>query len=132
MEREIKFKRVFQHEETGVIITTEWGRINVNNISVYDFSSFKSPSTMSRYYPIADVQFTGFCDKNNEEIYEGDIVKFIDRVTIPNKPEECITEVFWWDVMACFALKNTHTEFNFTIVDEMEVIGNIYENPELL
>ena len=76
-------------------------------------------------------QFTGQLDKNGKEIYESDMVKFIDNTTNPEKPIECITEVFWWGVMSCFALKNTHHEFNFTTVDEMEIIGNIHENPEL-
>ena len=78
------------------------------------------------------MQFTGLMDKNGKEIYEGDIVRFIDDVTIPSKPDEVITEVFWWDVMACFSMKNTYMELNFTTVDEIEVIGNIYQNPELL
>jgi len=77
-------------------------------------------------------QFVGLLDCKGKEIYEGDIVKFIDDTTIPNSPTECITDVFWWDVMACFSLRNTFHELNFMTCPHMEVIGNIHQNPELL
>ena len=78
------------------------------------------------------MQFTGLTDKNGKEIWEGDVVRFIDDVTIPNKPCEVITEVFWWNEMGCYSMKNTYMELNFTTTDEIEVIGNIFENPELI
>ncbi len=78
------------------------------------------------------MQFAGLLDKNGKEIYESDIVMFVDNTTLPETPTECITVVFWWEEMACFSLKNTYHEFNFTTSSDMEVIGNIYETPELL
>ena len=78
------------------------------------------------------MQFTGLFDRNGKEIYEGDIVKFIDDVTNPDKPTEIHTEVFWWDVMARYSVKNTAMELNFCTNDLMEVIGNIHQNPDLL
>ena len=73
------------------------------------------------------MQFTGILDKNNREIYEGDIVK----LKYPN----AIHEVFY-ELERPWSL-NTHGFYPFTRYDlddsqvDVEVIGNIYENPEL-
>ncbi|MCK5132415.1 MAG: hypothetical protein KAR40_09735 [Candidatus Sabulitectum sp.] len=80
------------------------------------------------------MQFTGLLDKNGKEIYEGDVVK-LGRLPTEEEPEddENIAEVifskgqFW-----C-----THYGFpvhSWACNDKcfIEVVGNIYENPELL
>jgi len=70
------------------------------------------------------MQCTGLKDKNNKWIYEGDIVKDIN---IPSY--FCIVE---W-IKGGFYLKSTVSN-SFLLFDttQQEVIGNIYENPELL
>lgn len=74
------------------------------------------------------MQYTGLKDINGKEIYEGDIVKY----SIPKASGEYkgIGEVFWrndgqFRVRDYFAMPELNSAF-------MEVIGNIYENPELL
>lgn len=66
------------------------------------------------------MQFTGLLDKNGKEIYEGDILK--------GKNLEGFDEVapVKWDYVQWYPLAG-HRAF-----EECEVIGNIYENPELL
>lgn len=71
------------------------------------------------------MQFTGLKDKNGKEIFEGDIVK------CGNKNEEIKVIEF---INGGFGYEgNTwdywEDEFGH---DKMEVIGNIYQNPELL
>jgi uncharacterized phage protein (TIGR01671 family) len=78
------------------------------------------------------MQFTGLLDKKGKEIYEGDIVKgllFHQHTTIPT-----MGEIVFCEKYAAFALKNLGGE---TLLhnhdrDKFEIIGNIYENSELL
>lgn len=68
-------------------------------------------------------QLTGICDKNGREIYEGDIVKSTFTTYIVTWDKEC----------ACFSLKEDNTPHLLAdYIDDIEVFGNIYDNPELL
>lgn len=85
-------------------------------------------------YPI--MQYTGLLDKNYKEIYEGDIVRAKGHADIwnDNKYFDHSGVIEWIDVDACFAVQTGHKEI-FTIGrfdDGVKIIGNIYENPELL
>ena len=71
-------------------------------------------------------QFTGIKDENGTGIYEGDILRDeFDRVF----------RVYWVDGEARFTIrqKKRKTEY-FMVISHIHpvVIGNIYENPELL
>lgn len=70
------------------------------------------------------MQFTGLRDKNGKEIYEGDIVQVISTKKI-YAPFEVILPEFWHGtvLMPCD---------NTSLLGLFEIIGNIYENPELL
>ena len=77
------------------------------------------------YYFIDSVDFleqcTGLTDRNGKLIYEGDIIREISK----KEPEweEYITEVKWDYCGFCFACNEDF---------DLEVIGNIRDNPDLL
>lgn len=88
------------------------------------------------------LQYTELKDKNGKEIYEGDIVKYLAGENYENTGV-----VTWADEKNSFNLKTYPFMCGFVIHNEkenktdffewdengyMEVLGNIYENPELL
>lgn len=87
-------------------------------------------SKVESYPPIYEVmQFTGLVDKNGKEIYEGDIVKWF----VNNLIREGIVEYI--DNYGGYDMKNFKDNYHVCcdwLRGEYEVIGNVYENPELL
>ena len=125
--REIKFRAWLKDEKRMA---------KVHEVSFFDDKVF-TIATIDNFY--ADDEFklmqsTGLKDNNGVEIYEGDIVKhkyMCDGIFY--------TEAVIYDKnYASFGLKaNSGTIFYFVELNDdalssLEVIGNIYENPELL
>lgn len=89
------------------------------------------------------MQSTGLIDKNGTEIYEGDIVHVLDSEQINQRDENgAFIDAFFEEideidsvVFADGSFKLKRTGFDVCIcrsVDVFKIIGNIYENPELL
>lgn len=85
------------------------------------------------------MQYTGLKDKHGKEIYEGDIVELVN--TYKGMNTKSIVEIAFIDFTFAGKWKSEYSpsgymynplcSYNFPIVT-IEVIGNIYENPELL
>ena len=72
-------------------------------------------------------QYTGLKDKNGKEIYEGDICRW---------PSKHLSSIQWHEKRACFTsiaiTQSKGVSRGGIVPTHIEVIGNIYETPELL
>lgn len=76
-------------------------------------------------------QFTGLCDKNGKRIWENNVVWLVCN------GEEHVYQIVWdnseLDFKATNGEENYGLNFEYLLCcDEIEVIGNIFDNPELL
>lgn len=118
-----------------------------------DFSIIYSYEPVEKHVVYTDTvgQFTGLTDKNGKKIFEGDIVKYTRKnmyapETSFHKKDIVSMHKIYWD-NSNFRFSQEHYDLeskrcigggNMTFTDwrateeEIEVIGNIHDNPELL
>lgn len=126
MKREILFrgKSTIKNEwEYGVPVFAGLNNELAFMKQMYSYDCQVDPATVGQY--------TGLNDKNGQRIFEGDICR--------NTKTSEIVSVKWHGTMAGFVWskrkENSHlSDFGelFRACDKYEVIGNIYDNPELL
>lgn len=123
----------------------EWmcGNLIADKTSAYitdgDIDAYEDFISIERWCSI-DVntvgQSTGICDKHGVEIFEKDIVKF----SIDNGFEYICDEIgFVYYCLGDYRILNRLDEtlintnaYLISDIDKIEVLGNIYENPELM
>ena len=96
--------------------------------SAYDIpdKTHNTPHTEVEQKPnLIIMQYTGLKDCNGVEIYEGDILR--------DDGNECLWLVGFSE-RGCFIAHDPDDRRDFVLLDDYEfkVLGNIYENPELL
>lgn len=121
--REIKFRA--WHKPTGIMLP------DVPTGVVYLTGQF-------HYSECQYMQFTGLKDKNGKEIYEGDILKLVKHKEYKQPPAGLLCTVTWnEDTISFSGLKDNKRDGEYILnkylaMKHWEVMGNIYENPDLL
>ncbi len=122
--REIKF-RAWDKKEKLMTTTFDISSQGISKLSLIgkDIKYFEDYEIM---------QFIGKKDRKTNDIYEGDLL-------IHGGDKDIIFEVFYHDEFAKFSINRIHYKNSAcgcyipSIEDDyFEIIGNIYENPELL
>ena len=104
-----------------------------NNGYLYSIENFYGEIYILPQMDIEVLQFTGLQDRNRKEIYEGDILKY-------NFPYDGrlkhVSPVKFLETEASFGIKDRYENeiplYRIAANNYFEVIGNIYENEELL
>ena len=134
--REIKF-RAWDKATKHMIVTGfhVFGEYTLfNGIGHYLHENHLEKATLDRYDDVEVMEFTGILDKNKKEIYEGDICK------LNGGAKDVFFEVAF--EYGCFVARvpwkkdyspelKAYCYFDSEIMI-VEVVGNIYEDPELL
>lgn len=79
-------------------------------------------------------QYTGLVDNDCNKIWENDIIGFEDIISYDNGYTEhhCRGKVVWDEETASFQVTERLSCESYEALMECDVIGNIFDNPELL
>lgn len=111
----------------------QWGNTNnlmicLGGLKMWQFA-MNPPEPVENQDDFILCQYTGLKDKNGKEIYEGDIVKFGSQYLSTN-------EVKFLESNAGYLVKDKWGDWQWLYdvcgSTNIEVIGNRFENPELL
>jgi len=128
MNREIKFKYYFQHEETGRMCAMIFDYLQIFNGDCKSICE-----KMIGYVIVGKSQFTGRLDTFDFELFDGDIVNFFHKES--NYTDPIAGKIFYNHTQWYIEYKNYNGAIRTAQLNKtrfVEIIGSIYQNPELL
>jgi len=130
--REIKFRA---WDNVNKIMTEPF-----NILDIITTEDFQFDCTNGEYFRKNDIcatewcidmiflEFTGLKDKNDEEIYEGDIIEYTIHMVRSNEQiYPCKRMLIKWEFEVLYQLNNI-----VNMLRSVKIIGNIHESPGLL
>ena len=130
MVREIEFRAWLKYQKEMVGVTTidfKKGYVLIDKPYFPKIPEYYGTALL--FDQIELMQYTGLKDKNGVKIFEGDIVKAVGypAIDVIYDKESCsfkmkVQYIGWEDLLILSSNKTPH----------LEIIGNIYENKELL
>ena len=119
------------HNEDKYMITSERSIYTVlqHVLNVGVGSGFSDVDTTPKPNRYEIMQYIGLNDKHGKEIFKGDIVKDSDTLFVVEFGESEFLEYTGWG----WILKSNKSTFQISqaCCKVIEIIGNIYENPEM-
>jgi uncharacterized phage protein (TIGR01671 family) len=132
--REIKFRAWDKKNKKMIYPTGLYG--DIKRWHIESSNSYWGMYSHGRVCGNADdsgilLQYIGLEDKNGKEIYKGDIVEIINS-SVDEEDGYFLVEFESERARYILASKDLAYDFDNTSPNEIEVIGNIYENKDLL
>lgn len=120
------------------LLKFEYGFESVNGIvkkvyHLYEIPNIKEKCDIWNVLPIVYVrQFMNGKDRNKKEIYEGDILEYYGgkRISVVTPCDGLKLQIIYNEPME--GIRQTHENWTYNTIASSVIIGNIYENPELL
>ena len=119
--REIKFRAWFKAKQEII----SWKQLSLEFKDGFTTIWIPKNKSIEDAYDLDDIelmQYTGLKDKNGKEIYEGDILHLWGG-------EYCQG---YYEFNQIFTVKDLSDSFYLGECENIEVLGNIHDNPELL
>lgn len=147
--REILFKakRISNGEWVEGFVSRPFSENTEGNITNYCFNALDEMGFVSECIVSADTicQYTGLTDKNGNKIWENDVLSDDDMCSVVRWDEEearfviddygtkgCLMEYGFDECMGEYGVVDTYGFDDFCSMESFEVIGNIFDNPELI